>query len=466
MFIARQKELGQLKDLQQSDHFEFLIMYGRRRVGKTTLLKEFAKTCKVIFFSAQEKNDYLNLVDFSKLILSYFNLSKLSPFDNWEDAFSFLKDRCSQEKVTLIIDEFPFLVKENPSLKSILQHKIDHGLKDTNLFLILCGSSISFMENEVMGYQSPLYGRSTSKLELEPLDYLDSSAFFENYSAEDKCLIYGILGGIPSYLEKFDRKLSIKKNLKQKLLTEGAFLKDEPQTLLRMELRDLNTYNGILEAVALGATKLNEIATKIHAETSKTSKYIDTLKNLRILKRETPCGEETVSRKTIYSFTDNFFAFWYQFIFSNQNYFSLLNPAEAVDEIFEGNALSTYMGHIFEQICYEFLLRKAKHKELAFVPFYMGRWWGANPVRKCQDDIDILLKDKTGSQIIICECKYKNEHFSKEDYQTMLSRKAVFSNDCDISYIAFSKSGFSSYVKQNALKDRVTLFELEDLFNS
>ena len=181
MFIARQKELGQLKDLQQSDHFEFLIMYGRRRVGKTTLLKEFAKTCKVIFFSAQEKNDYLNLVDFSKLILSYFNLSKLSPFDNWEDAFSFLKDRCSQEKVTLIIDEFPFLVKENPSLKSILQHNIDHGLKDTNLFLILCGSSISFMENEVMGYQSPLYGRSTSKLELKPLDYLDSSAFFENY---------------------------------------------------------------------------------------------------------------------------------------------------------------------------------------------------------------------------------------------------------------------------------------------
>ena len=411
MFIARQKELAQLKDLQQSDHFEFLIMYGRRRVGKTTLLKEFAKTCKVIFFSAQEKNDYLNLVDFSKLILSYFNLSKLSPFDNWEDAFSFLKDRCTQEKVTLIIDEFPFLVKENPSLKSILQHSIDHGLKDTNLFLILCGSSISFMENEVMGYQSPLYGRSTSKLELKPLDYLDSSAFFENYSAEDKCLIYGILGGIPSYLEKFDRKLSIKKNLKQKLLTEGAFLKDEPQTLLRMELRDLNTYNGILEAVALGATKLNEIATKIHAETSKTSKYIDTLKNLRILKRETPCGEETVSRKTIYSFTDNFFAFWYQFIFSNQNYFSLLNPAEAVDEIFEENALSTYMGHIFEQICYEFLLRKAKHKELAFVPFYMGRWWGANLVRKCQDDIDILLKDKTGSQIIICECKYKNEHF-------------------------------------------------------
>ena len=142
----------------------------------------------------------------------------------------------------------------------------------------------------------------------------------------------------------------------------------------------------------------------------------------------------------------------------------MLTPSEAVDEIFEGNALSTYMGHVFEQICYEFLLRKAKHKELAFVPFCMGRWWGNNADRKCQDDIDILLKDKTGKHILICECKYKNEHFSKDDYQSMLSRKAIFSNDCDISYIAFSKSGFSTYVKQNALKDRVNLFELEDLF--
>ena len=209
MFIGRKSELALLDEMYDRDDFQFLVMYGRRRVGKTSLLCEFAKKYKTIFFSAQEKNDALNLEDFSKTVQKHFNENYFGTFSDWQTAFQYLGDKASEEKLVLIIDEFPFIAGENPSVKSILQHIIDHSWKEKNIFLILCGSSVSFMENEIMGYKSPLYGRSTGQLEVLPFDYYDSSLFFEKYSNADKLLAYGILGGIPCYLNAFSDKISI-----------------------------------------------------------------------------------------------------------------------------------------------------------------------------------------------------------------------------------------------------------------
>ena len=230
--IGRLDELNQLERFYNSSKFEFLTMYGRRRIGKTTILREFAGRHKALFFSAQEKNDSLNLLDFSKMVQTFFEGSFISSFQNWEAAFEYITGKISDKKLVLIIDEFPFLAEPNPSIKSILQHTIDHVWKGKNIFLILCGSSVSFMLNDVMGYKSPLYGRITGNMEVKPFDYLESAEFFPNYSKTEKAIAYGILGGVPRYLEAFSSEISLEENIKNNLLMEGAFLNDEPQTLL------------------------------------------------------------------------------------------------------------------------------------------------------------------------------------------------------------------------------------------
>lgn len=202
---GRKEEMNHLKELYDSNRFEFLVMYGRRRVGKTTILQEFAENTNSIFFPAREKNDALNLEDFSKMIQYHFDKNFIASFQSWEDALNYIGAKVEQ-RTAVIIDEFPYIIEENPSIKSILQHTIDHNWKNKNIFLILCGSSVSIMESDVMGRKSPLHDRQTSSLEIKPFDYLESSAFFPNYSNEDKLLAYGILGGIPRYLEAFDSK--------------------------------------------------------------------------------------------------------------------------------------------------------------------------------------------------------------------------------------------------------------------
>ena len=294
--IGRMQEMNQLERMYTSARFEFMVMYGRRRIGKTTILQEFSKTHKTIYFSAQEKNDALNLQDFSRLVQEYFDGNFISNFANWEDALNYLGRKSQDQRIVLIVDEFPFLAETNPSIKSILQHKIDHDWKDRNLFLILCGSSVSFMLNDVMGYKSPLYGRSTGSMEVQPFDYLESAAFFPNYSEEEKLIAYGMLGGVPRYLNAFDPGRSLRGNLISEILAEGAFLNDEPQTMLRMELREPAVYNSILEAVANGCNRVVEIADRIHEEKSKCSKYMLTLQTLHLLEKHVPCGEPNGSK--------------------------------------------------------------------------------------------------------------------------------------------------------------------------
>jgi uncharacterized protein len=266
--------LALLESLYESNKFEYLVLYGRRRIGKTSLLKEFSKNHPVIFYSAQAKNDSLNLSDFSKALQMHFSGTYFGVFSDWEAAINYLTSQLSDKRTTLIIDEFPFIAEENQTIKSILQHAIDHDWKEKNLLLILCGSSVSFMENEVMGAKSPLYGRSTSNLELVGFDYLQSASFFPEYTHDEKIISYGILGGIPCYLETFSDKSSIEENIAKKILSMGSFLKDEPQNLLKMELREPAVYNSILEAIATGSSRLNDIAQKIHEEQTKCSAFI------------------------------------------------------------------------------------------------------------------------------------------------------------------------------------------------
>ena len=460
--VGREKELEQIEKLYNSDYFEFLVMYGRRRVGKTTILQEFSGKHDVIFYSAQEKNDSLNLLDFSKTVQQYFEGQFIAAFPSWEDAFSYVTKKASNKKIILIIDEFPFMAGPNPSIKSMLQHEIDHHWKNQNILLILCGSSVSFMINDIMGYESPLYGRTTSRMEVLPFDYLESAKFFPSYSMEDKLIAYGVLGGIPRYLNAFSGKRSIQENIETEILKNGAFLNDEPMMLLKMELREPNVYNSILEAIAGGHNKVTEIADYIHEDKSKCSKYITTLLSLRLVEKRVPCGEPDGSKKTIYALTDNFYRFWYHYIFSNKSYYELLGASDAAKEIMDD--ISDFMGLAFEDICRQYLMRQAKLRKLPFVPSDIGKWWGNNPAIKAQDDVDILALNKKKTEGIFCECKFTNRPMPMEEYDDLVIATKAFPDTMKKHLMFISKSGYTAPVQRRAEKEGAVLLTVEDLF--
>ena len=460
--IGRTEELKHLQSLYSSDSFEYLVIYGRRRVGKTTILQEFSKGKNAVFYSAQLKNDTLNLEEFSKIVQLHFDKMFISPFQSWSDAFSYIS-RKTVERTVIIIDEFPFIADSNPSVKSILQHTIDHDWKNNNnLFLILCGSSVSFMETDVMGSKSPLHDRQTSSLEILPFDYFESSLFFPDYTNEEKLLAYGILGGIPRYLEAFDGNLTIEKNISGKIIRNGAYLHEEPANLLKAELRETYIYNSILSALANGKNKVSEIAGFIHEDINKVSKYLITLQIMRLIEKKVPCGENPESRKGIYVMTDNFFKFWFRYEFTNSSYYEILGPDNAAKEIMDD--LPNLMGDAFEKICLEYIIRLAKKGKLPFVPHSTGRWWGNNPVAKSQDDVDILMLSKNRKKGIFVECKFTSKPMPYDEYEDLKTAMAAF-EDVKEKYMYFiSKSGFSDSVTRCAEKDGAVLLTIDDLF--
>lgn len=460
--IGRKEELAQLEALYHSDKFEFLVMYGRRRVGKTTLLQEFASRHNVAFYSAQEKNDALNLLDFSRMIQQHFDGGFIAGFQTWEEAFGYITRKGSERRTVLIIDEFPFIAGPNPTIKSMLQHAIDHAWKEKNFFLILCGSSVSFMVNDIMGYQSPLYGRATETLELLPFDYLESAAFFPNYSIEENLISYGILGGIPRYLNVFSDQKTIEENIMEHILRRGAFLNDEPMMLLRMELREPGVYNSILEAIAGGYNRIMEISDHIHEERNKCGKYLNILRTLRLVDKQVPCGEDESSKRSIYRITDNFYTFWYRYIFTNRSYYEFLGAKDAAAEIMEG--LSDYMGLIFEDICKQYLVRLARNKMLPFVPACIGKWWGNNPHLRAQDDIDVLLLDRKGEEALFCECKFTNRPMPMEEYDDLIQASLAFPNVKKKHFMFISKAGYTGSVLDRGKREGTQFLGIEDLF--
>lgn len=230
-------------------------------------------------------------------------------------------------------------------------------------------------------------------------------------------MAYGVLGGIPRYLNAFSSEKTIRENIEQEVLSNGAFLCDKPQMLLKMELREPNVYNSILEAIARGYNKIPEIADCIHEDRTKCGKYISTLLTIRLIERNVPCGDSIKSKKTIYALTDHFYRFWYHYLFTNKGYYELLGTSESSMEIME--KLPDFMGLAFEDICKQYLIRQAKLKKLPFVPAYIGKWWGNNPVLKAQDDVDILALNQKKTEAIFCECKYTIRPMPMEEYDDL-----------------------------------------------
>lgn len=463
-FYGRYAELEALETSYKTDKFAFFVVYGRRRIGKTTLLHKFIENKNALYFSAQEANETLNLKKFSQELYRLNNMNASLPaFPSWDFAFSYLTDYVREHKLVLVIDEFPYIASSDKSILSLLQHNIDLNWKDTKLFLILCGSSMSFMQNEVLSYKSPLFGRRTAQIHLKPFGFYESSELLHSLSHEEKIQYYAILGGVPQYLEKVDQSKSLKENLMQLFFQTSAYLYDEPQMLMKQELREPAVYNSIVTAIANGKTKINEICDFTKENTSKVSKYIANLIEMGIVKKEVPFKENAeLSKKGVYRLEDAMFQFWFRFVFENRDLIET-KQSELLYESIVKEHLSEFVSFPFEKICMEFLIRKSSKNNLPFQIIRFGKWWGNDSIEKKQVEIDIVCEGV--KDLLIGECKWQNEVIDMDILEKTKSRSRLFPKYDKVYTALFSKAGFSTEVKKAAEEDKhILLFTMDDLF--
>ena len=460
MFIGRKKELESLEQLYETDKFEFAVIYGRRRVGKSTLIKEFCKDKKSIYYIGVEGGQKDNLAGFSASILSVVQPSLLQlTFQSYEQLFDYI-DGIANEKIILAIDEYPYLAQGYEPLSSLIQKHIDENWKDSKLKLILCGSSMSFMENQVLGYKSPLYGRRTAQYKIERFKLHEIKEFHWNFTYEELTKIYVITGGIGEYLSFIDDHLSVKENIIKLYLHPQGRMFEEPTNLLKQELREPRIYHSVLNAIAHSKNTLNEIAQQIGDTTSSCSYYLNSLLSLDIIGKEIPIGEKSSTKKTTYYIKDSAFIFWYRFVYP---YVSLIvqQNGEYVYNSFVEKNLNHYMGKVFERICMMYLLQPSVIENAPFAYAEVGRWWGGNPITKKQEEIDICAMNS--HNILIGECKWHKDPIDMTVLSDLLKQGELFTQENKYYYL-FSLSGYKENVLEYARDhDNLYLINLENI---
>ena len=462
MFHCRDKELKDLNKRYSKGNFECVVVYGRRRVGKTALINEFCKGKPTVFFSALSASSQENLEALSKAIYEkeHSGAETAPVYPTFDAAFNEITRMAEEERLIFVIDEYPYLAKANKSISSRLQHIIDHTWKNSKLFLILCGSSMSFMEYQVLGYESPLYGRRTGQYKIQALTYKEMTGFSPDRTAEQQAFIFGVTGGIPHYINKLDVDGDVDDALKENLFNTSSYLYEEPENLLKQELREPAIYNSVITAVAGGASRSNEIATKVGIESPICAKYLKVLLELGILVKKTPITEKA-GKKTIYAIGDNFFRFWYRFV---PQHISAIS-AGRIDKIYDPvikKHYPDYMGLIFEQMCREYLFLYAE--DVPVVLSDIGSWWGTDSKEKKEVEIDIVGTPVEGNEYIIGSCKYKNSPVGVDELELLKHYADVFGKGEKYHYYIFSKGGFTEGLQELADKGEVRLVTLQDMY--
>lgn len=468
MFVGREAELGILDSLYEKENFQMLVLYGRRRIGKTALLSHFCKGKRTLFFTAEQKNDSDNLRSFSRAIWRFFGDREDNPtFETWGSALAYIADHCPRdERTVFVFDEFPYAAMANPSLPSTLQIAIDHAFKSANLMLALCGSNEGFMESEVLGYKSPLYGRRTSQIRLKPFDYRDAAHLLAGKTPEEQVIYYAAFGGTPYYLEQIDQSLPFAENIRRLMFSISGILYAEPQMLIRQELREPATYTSVLDAIGSGATHPKQIADRAGVDPAAVSNYLAALTRLGLVTREVPFGENpSRSRKGLYYLSDPFFAFWYRFVSPHIGAIEAGLGNAAAKIATQGECFSTYVGSQFEGICRQWLINQAQAGDLPFLPLEVGHWWGTDPSIRERVDIDVVAGNKMSGDLCVGECKYRSRFNESEAIQTLEHRASLIPGFKRTHHLLFMKGEPSSETMRKANnRPNLSIVTLSDIY--
>lgn len=466
-FIGRQTELKTLETEYRREG-GFIAIYGRRRIGKTTLIKEFIKDKMSFYFLATEEMELQSMKRLSGVISRATDNPALlrASFSDWLDLFRIIANYKPMEKKVLVIDEFPYLVKTNAAFPSILQNAWDEILKDSRVMLILCGSFIGMMQKHTLSYDSPLYGRRTAQIRLLPIP------FPEVYAAQSLPFSwaveqYAITGGVPKYLEFFQDKESLLQQIESVILSKNGFLYEEPNFLLKDEILSAVNYFSIIKAIADGNHKLGKISAVLGVKTSALTPYLATLSELGFIIKETPITEKNPekSRKGLYFISDHFVRFWFRYVYPFKGELELDNTHIALNEIHK-DFTQKFVAFAYEDICKAIFAHLCKQKIIPFVPSQIGAYW-LNDLDS-DTEIDVMAVDHQNKLLFAGECKYHNKPVDASVYYALFEKvqisteiQAAF-HDYQIIYGVFSKSGFTQRLLDTARKNPQLLLFNED----
>ena len=454
-FYDREEELDTLTGAVESPGSDFVVVYGRRQVGKTELLKEFCADRPHIYFLAAQEAEHRQREKFLDKVADYFD-ERVPRIDSWDEAFEYLGENLQREDLVVVIDEFPYLVEENDSLPSYVQAFVDQELDGTDSMLVLCGSSVSTMESEILGHESPLYGRRTAQLDVTPFSFQQAREVI-SYDITDAVRSYAVTGGTPMYLTLFDYDQSLGANIRSHLLSPSAVLYNEPEFLLRTGLRNPARYMSILEAVAMGHTTPNEISGTTGIDPGPLSKYLQTLRRLRLIERDVPVtASGKRSKRSRYRVADEFLRFWFRYVEPHRS-----SIEEAPEIVYDGTIqpdLPTHVATTFEDVCQEAVWEGIRRG--AFEPYSeVGRWWYG------EAEIDIVGLAPNDDRVLLAECKWTTDPVG-EDLVESLRAKAENvrwgPSDRDEQFALFSKNGFVDGLEAQ-LDDSWSLFSVADI---
>jgi len=465
-YIERSIELSALNKRYESGRFELCIMYGRRRVGKTTLINRFASGKPTIFFSALQASAQENLESLSAAIMSMMPGGAMGAvFNSFNDAFEKVFELAEEQRLILVIDEYPYLVESYPAVSSLLQHLIDKHKVSSLAYLVLNGSSMTQMQDEFFTNNRPLYGRKTFQIKVRPFGFFDIRDYFSATKGSLLPYIYAAYGGIPKYFEYYREKDSFKENIIADFLSIDSPLLEEPESVLKKEVREPAVYNTLFAAIAGGVHKYSELSSKTKLESGNISRYLDNLIFLDLIRRESPSYTKE-KKKTLYKIDDNMFRFWYRYVARSLSLVNSNHPDLAYAQV-EGS-IEQFMGEAFERICLEYLWLENGFDSLPFAFYEAGRWWGNDFAKKQEAEIDILAHDNE-RQGLFCECKWSSNKIGEDVLEGLMRKAALpqFSALPNRHYILFSKSGFTAGCQKAAASTMgVNLVSLQDMLKS
>lgn len=447
-FINRVDEMNILNNEYSRDGASFVVIYGRRRVGKTTLINHFCEDKNALYFLATEESEKENRNALKELVSQKYGNELLASasLDSWTPIFKIIAEESQKGRIILVIDEFQYLCKANKSFASVMQKAWDEILSKADIMLILCGSLINMMTSQVLNYASPLYGRRTAQIKLKQISFSHYHEFDEAFSIDEQIRHYAVTGGVPKYIELFSKKKDVFVSIKENILSSGSFLYAEPEFLLQKEVSEIGSYFSVLKTIASGNRKLGNIAGALGVSQSNLTTYLKTLIDLDILEREVPITEENPekSKMGLYRIKDNFLTFWFKFVYPNRG---LLESGQTkyVEEKIKKHFIDSHVAYVYEDICRETVWNLLSDS-LSFNR--VGRWWGSKDV-----EIDIVAYDSMGTDILFGECKYSNQ---KKGFNVLndLQQKALAVNwnrdSRRESFVIYSKSGFTDELLEYA----------------
>ena len=449
-FVDREQEMATLQSEYERDGSALVVLYGRRRVGKTTLISEFIKNKKALFFLASEESESQNRLAFQEKAADFLNSDLLKNVEvkSWDVLFRAIMDSHFDSKPVIVLDEFQYLGKSNPAFPSVFQRIWEEILKDRQVMVILCGSLISMMQSQTLAYDSPLYGRRTAQIRLKQIPFAYYHQFFPDKSRKELIEMYAVTGGVPKYIELFSQSKDIYSAIEKCVLNRSGYLYDEPYFLLQQEVSEVGSYFSIIKAIAAGNTKLSSIAGVLEVKSTSLTKYLKTLIDLDILEREVPVTEDSPekSKKGLYKIKDNYLRFWFAFVYPNMSFIESGHGRIVMDKI-RKSLVRNHIAFVYEDICRE---RMWEINAEGVWPFYfskLGRYWDS------KEEIDIAAIDPDGKNLILGECKYWQEPVGVSVLRELEAKAKTVSWEKEKRktwFVLFSVNGFTEDLRAEA----------------